>query len=233
MSFLPGWRPAAGRKRPPVPTWAGAISNFALGNTKNISCTYGPAHASRYAYCIVGQAVNANLSTSGNINSVSFDGNACTQLFLQQSGVGHASAWGVALPSGASGTCSLTRSVGNGFGSLIASCFTVNLLEDPLNEIDFTNYLIDVAADPWDADLTSLKDAVALACIIGPGPNSGSAVITTAPSTFAVQNSIFGASPNTIECCSAMADRLASGTVTFATDALGAGNQVGTIITLR
>lgn len=231
MSVIQAWRPGILRKRPPVPTWAGAIANFANGNNKNISCTYGPEHASRYAFCVIGTANNANLNPTGNLSGVSFDGNACTQIFLQQSGTGHASAWGVALPSGASGTCTVSRSIGNGTDILRASCFTVNFLEDPLTAIDFANYLSDPQANPWTFSLASAKDAVALACILGPAtPNTAT---VSDPPQMTIENSIYGASPNQVETSSMMGQRLASGSVAFSFDNTGAGNTVGTVMTLR
>lgn len=235
MSFLPGHFPggALGGFRPAETTWAGVIHNSSTGTTKNISCTYGPEHATRHAYCLVSTAQNAGGSSSGNINSVVFDGVTCTQLFLVQSGSFHASAWGCALPSGASGTCTLTRTTSSGFGLIRANAFTVNYLRDPLTLIEKADFISDPQADPWTLALQTIRGGVILLAIDGPGPNSGSQ-ITTSTTGVILDDHTFGASPNTSEICSAHYDDTpTNAALSLAFDALGAGNQSGTAISLR
>lgn len=223
MNFLPGWFPAgASVVLPPETTWAGAINDATLGNSKAIACVYGPVHSSRHAYLVVTQAQNANLSTTGNISSVDFDGIQATQLFMFQSGASHASAWGVALPSGASGTCNVIRNIGNGFAQLKASCFTVNHLLDPLTLIDFVHFASDPQDEPWTFTINTLLDGVILGAVQGPGG-------LTSPD-LVIDNQTGGSSPVT----SVHLD-MTPGATPFAgsTSSGGGGNQNGALISLR
>lgn len=235
MSFLPGWYPGGSMvaERPAEATWAGAIANFSVGQTKTISCTFGPEHATRYAYCVINEASNANLDPSGNITDVTIAGTACTQLFLVQSGVGHASAWGCALPTGTSGNCVVRRLVGNGLDRIRASVFTVNYLKNPLTLLDKTDFVNDAAADPWSKTLITTKGGCILFSVAGPGPNSGSQV-TTSTTGLVLDNHLFGASPNTSEVCSAHYDNTPTDAAfPFSFDALGAGSTQAASISLR
>lgn len=235
MSFMPGWYPGGGMvtERPAETTYAGSIADFANGQTKTIPCTFGPVHSTRHAYCVINTGRNANDSVTGNITDVTIDGNACTQLFLTQSGAFHASAWGCALPSGVSGNCVVRRLVGNGLSTIRASVFTVNYLKNPLALIDKTDFVNDAAADPFSGTIQTTKRGCILFSVAGPGPNSGSQV-TTSTTGLVLDAHIFGASPNTSEICSAHYDDTPTDAAfPFAFDALGAGSTQPASISLR
>lgn len=222
-----------GGPRPAEATFAGATAVFAIGQTKTIPCTYGPEHATRYGFCVIAGAINANSDTTGNITDVSINGVGCTQLFLQQSAASHASAWGCAMPTGTSGNCVVRRLIGNGLSTLLASVFTVNYLRNPLTLLEKADFISDVQADPWNVSLLTQNGGAILCSILGPGPNSSNAVATSTTG-MVIDNSIFGASPNTIEVCSAHYDDTpGSAAFPFSFNSTGAGNVGGTTISLR
>lgn len=78
----------------------------------------GPESASRHIFVIV-RAFNANtVSDANNVTSVTIAGVAATKLYATPgSTVQHWTLWRAAVPTGTTGTISVTRSIGNGFSS--------------------------------------------------------------------------------------------------------------------